>query len=97
MADSDTTPPPAETVGQLRGGEGSRPLTEDAIRQLIREEVATAVATALARPTHGPGTSMLNICMPLFYFALALGVLMQLAWEHKVRYCKLARTPHFQG
>ena len=58
MTDSDTTPLPAETVG---GGEGSPSLTEDAIRQLIREEVAAAVATALARPTHGPGTSIKHV------------------------------------
>ena len=59
MADTDTprqaTPPPASDTRAARSGGGDQSLTEEAVRRLIHEEVAAAVATALARPPSGPG------------------------------------------
>ena len=59
MAESETprqSPPPAAVESQAgRSTGGGAPLSEDAVRRLVREEVAAAVASALARPLTGAG------------------------------------------
>ena len=53
--------PPPTPVGPSEDGAREAPLTELAVRNLIREEVAAAVAAALARPaaSSSPGEGLL--------------------------------------
>ena len=53
--------PPPTPVGPSQDGAREAPLTELAVRNLIREEVAAAVAAALARPaaSSSPGEGLL--------------------------------------
>ena len=59
MADTEnplqSSPPATSEAQAVRSDGGDRPLTEEAVRRLIHEEVAAAVATALTRPATGPG------------------------------------------
>ena len=64
---ADPEPPPQSTAATMSGARtgrvGEGPLTEETVRRLIHEEVAAAVATALARPAGGPGE-------PLIYYII---------------------------